>query len=68
MSTQAEAMLTGTKYMEMLLDTGHTVLIQDGGLATKGRKRTRTAVGTVLGDLATLNTDGRAIDVVRIDD
>ncbi len=65
---QSDAMEIGVDYIQDLLDKGHTVLIQDGGLAKQGRNRKPTAIFQVLGDLATLNTDGRSIQVVRIDD
>lgn len=65
---QSEATVVGINYITSLLDSGHTVLIQDGGLAARGRNRTPTAIGTVLGDLSTLDQDGRAVQTVRIDD
>ena len=65
---QSEAMVVGADYITKLLDAGHTVLIQDGGLATQGRNRKPTAIGIVLGDLSILDSNGRAIQTVRIDD
>ncbi len=66
--TREDAEQIGTQYVQDLLDKGHTVLIQDGGLARQGRNRKPTAIYQVLGDLATLNTDGRSVQVARIDD